>query len=176
MSCGAGHSCISDLALLWLWHRPTATAPIRPLTWEPPCATSMALKSKEKKKKKKKRYHTLSLLGPFFPSTQYNIIKFIHFKCFHFGTILYCIRYCEKTSTYSSALPRDSPYLICETCCSDLGSWSPDTCSLSLLLLPHCCFHCPLSFNSCFPKLAREWQQVSLTSILSLPILLKCSI
>ena len=33
-----------DLALLWLWHRPAATAPIRPLAWEPPCARSGALK------------------------------------------------------------------------------------------------------------------------------------
>ena len=30
---------VKDLALLWLWHRPAATAPIRPLAWEPPHAT-----------------------------------------------------------------------------------------------------------------------------------------
>ena len=34
MSCGAGCRCCSDLALLWLWLRPAATAPIWPLTWE----------------------------------------------------------------------------------------------------------------------------------------------
>ena len=39
--------------LLWLWCRPSATALIRPLAWEPPYATSGALKSKKKKKKKK---------------------------------------------------------------------------------------------------------------------------
>ena len=38
VSCGVGHSCGSDLALLWLWHRLAATALIRPLTWERPCA------------------------------------------------------------------------------------------------------------------------------------------
>ena len=55
MSCGVGGRCSLDPALLWLWHRPVATAPIRPLAWELPYATVMALKSKKKKKKKKKR-------------------------------------------------------------------------------------------------------------------------
>ena len=36
--------------------RPAATAPIRPLAWEPPCATSVALKSKKKKRKRKLTY------------------------------------------------------------------------------------------------------------------------
>ena len=31
MSCGIDHRCGLDLTLLWLWHRPAATAPIRPL-------------------------------------------------------------------------------------------------------------------------------------------------
>ena len=53
MSCGVGHRHNSDPALLWLWHRPAATAPILPLAWELPYATSAALKSKGKKKKKK---------------------------------------------------------------------------------------------------------------------------
>ena len=33
-----------DLALLWLWHRLEAVAPIRPLAWEPPYAMDVALK------------------------------------------------------------------------------------------------------------------------------------
>ena len=37
---------IKDTALLWLWCRLVATAPIRPLAWEPPYATGAALKSK----------------------------------------------------------------------------------------------------------------------------------
>ena len=53
MSCGVGCRCGSDLALLWLWHRPTAVAPIRPLAWEPPCATSAALKRQKTKRKEK---------------------------------------------------------------------------------------------------------------------------
>ena len=44
MSCDVGHRCGSDLALLWLWYRPAATAPIRPLAWEPPYAMSVAPK------------------------------------------------------------------------------------------------------------------------------------
>ena len=35
-----------DPALLWLWHRPAATVPIRPLAWESPYAMGAALKSK----------------------------------------------------------------------------------------------------------------------------------
>ena len=44
VSCGLGHRCASDLVLLWLWRRPAATAPIRPLSWEPPYALGAALK------------------------------------------------------------------------------------------------------------------------------------
>ena len=48
MSCGGGHRHGSDLALLWLWHRLAAVAPIGPLAWEPPYAARAALKKKEK--------------------------------------------------------------------------------------------------------------------------------
>ena len=41
---------VEDLALLWLWCRPAATAPIRPLAWEPPYATGVALKRQKEKK------------------------------------------------------------------------------------------------------------------------------
>ena len=51
-SCGVGHRCGSDPVLLWLWRRPAATAPIRPLAWEPPYATGTALKRQKTKKKK----------------------------------------------------------------------------------------------------------------------------
>ena len=50
VSCGVGRRCVSDPALLWLWRRPAATAPIGPLAWEPPYALGAALKSKQKKK------------------------------------------------------------------------------------------------------------------------------
>ena len=38
MSCGVGHRRSSDPVLPWLWCRPTAEGPIRPLAWEPPYA------------------------------------------------------------------------------------------------------------------------------------------
>ena len=54
MSCGVGRGCGSDPTLLWLWHRPAATAPIQPLAWEHPYATGAALKGQKKKRKEKK--------------------------------------------------------------------------------------------------------------------------
>ena len=56
VSCGVGHRHGSDPALLWLWHRPTATAPIRPLAWEPPYAKGEGLeKAKRQNKQTNKR-------------------------------------------------------------------------------------------------------------------------
>ena len=52
---GVYHRCSLDLALLWLWHRPAAIAPIQPLAWEHPYAMGMALKRQKEKRKKKKR-------------------------------------------------------------------------------------------------------------------------
>ena len=40
---------VKDLALLWLWHRPAAAAPIRSLAWELPYATGAAVKKKKKR-------------------------------------------------------------------------------------------------------------------------------
>ena len=44
MSCGVGGRHGLDLALLWLWCRPAATALIQLLAWEPAFATVEALK------------------------------------------------------------------------------------------------------------------------------------
>ena len=48
MSYDVGHRCGWDNALLWLWlwlwHTPAAVAPIPPLAWELPHASSAALK------------------------------------------------------------------------------------------------------------------------------------
>ena len=54
MNCAVGHRLSLDLAWLWLWLWLAATAPIRPLAWEPPYAKGAALKQTEKKKKEKK--------------------------------------------------------------------------------------------------------------------------
>ena len=50
MSCGVGPRRGSELALLWLWHRPAAVAPSGPLAWQPPYATGVALKRQKTKK------------------------------------------------------------------------------------------------------------------------------
>jgi len=50
VSCGVDRRRGLDLALLWLWRRPVATAPIRPLAWEPPYVSGSALKKKKKKR------------------------------------------------------------------------------------------------------------------------------
>ena len=62
MSCSVGHRHGSDPALLWLWHRPETTAPIRPLAWEPPYAVPLGKTKKDKKKKKKKKKKRMIVL------------------------------------------------------------------------------------------------------------------
>jgi len=54
-------------ALLWLWCRPAAAAQIRLLAWEPPYATSAALKSKRKKKKEREREKKQPVTGTTHP-------------------------------------------------------------------------------------------------------------
>ena len=56
MSCGVGHRCGSELALLGLWRRLVATAPLRPLAWEPPYVAGAALEKGQKRKKKLNLY------------------------------------------------------------------------------------------------------------------------
>jgi len=68
VSCGVGHRRGSDPALLWLWHRLAATAPIRPLAWETPYALGasqeMAKRQKKKKQNKTKKHHKIPHLTP----------------------------------------------------------------------------------------------------------------
>ena len=47
MNCGIGRRRGSDPALLWLWRRPAATLPIRPIAWESPYAAGVALEKKK---------------------------------------------------------------------------------------------------------------------------------
>ena len=55
MSCGIGRRRSLDLALLWLWCRLAAAAPIRPLAWEPPYALGAALEKTKRQKNKNKK-------------------------------------------------------------------------------------------------------------------------
>ena len=58
-SWGIGRRCSSHLALLWLWCRPAAAAPIQPLAWELPYVAGVAFK-----KKKKLRHFILVVHAP----------------------------------------------------------------------------------------------------------------
>ena len=49
-SCGVDHRPGSDPELLWLWHRPAATVPIRPLAWEPPYVSETVLEKAKRQK------------------------------------------------------------------------------------------------------------------------------
>jgi len=50
-----GHAqWVKDLALLWLWCRPAAIAPVQSLAWELPYAMGSALKRPQNKKNFKK--------------------------------------------------------------------------------------------------------------------------
>ena len=61
MSCGVGHRhAASDPELLWLWRRLAATAPIRPLAWEPPYA---AVAAQEMAKRQRKFFLKIEYFG-----------------------------------------------------------------------------------------------------------------
>ena len=64
VSCGVGRRRGLDSTLLWLWHRPVAMAPIRPLSWESPHAMGAALEKAKKKKKKKRQNIVYQPLSP----------------------------------------------------------------------------------------------------------------
>ena len=51
MSCAVGYTCGSDPELLWLRRRLLATAPIRPLAWEPTYAAGAAQEIAKRQKK-----------------------------------------------------------------------------------------------------------------------------
>ena len=46
---------VKDPVFLWLWRRLAATAPIRPLAWEPPYAAGAAQEIAKRPKKQKKK-------------------------------------------------------------------------------------------------------------------------
>ena len=73
MSCGVGCSCSWDPALLWLWCRPAATAPIRPLAWEPPYAVGEALEMAKRQKDQK----TNKQKNPIYVKFYWNTAMFI---------------------------------------------------------------------------------------------------
>ena len=61
MSCGVGCRRSSYPVFLWLGCRLATAALIRPLAWEPPYATSAALKSKKQQQKTPSENYTYSV-------------------------------------------------------------------------------------------------------------------
>ena len=59
-----GHRYGLDPVLLWLWHRPVATALIRPLAWEPPYAVGATLEKAKRKKIKIKNKTWVIVVPP----------------------------------------------------------------------------------------------------------------
>ena len=68
VSCGVGCRRGSDPTLLWLWHRPEATAPIGPPAWEPPYASGAALEKAKRQSINQsiKRHHLGATSNCFF--------------------------------------------------------------------------------------------------------------
>ena len=67
MSYGVGHRRGLDPALLWLWCRPAARAPIRPLAWELPYAMEdKKTKQTNKQKKPTRDVHVFFLLEMYY--------------------------------------------------------------------------------------------------------------
>ena len=109
MSCGVGHRLGSDPVLLWLWRRPPATVPIRPLAWEPPYATGVGLKRQEKNLKK--FYHmqhgsNLLLFTSFQPSIPDPSQLGLSFVLFHLKSLhlLLLILPCSSPSSKAKSL------------------------------------------------------------------------
>ena len=93
MSCGVGCRRGSDPELLWLWRRLAATAPIRPLAWEPPYVVGAALEEakRQKDQKKKSIYNVLSI------SAAQRSDPVIHIHTFFFS---YYLPSCSSTTDW----------------------------------------------------------------------------
>ena len=70
---------VKDPALLWLWRRPAATAPTRPLAWEPPYAMGVTLKKKKVLRPHPRSIRTESL--DLEPRSQYFLKLHRSFQC-----------------------------------------------------------------------------------------------
>jgi len=77
VSCGVGCRRSSDPVLLWLWRRPVATAPIRPLAWESPYAAGAAQRNSKKTKQtnKQKKNNVILSLGEDVPVLRHRRVR-----------------------------------------------------------------------------------------------------
>ena len=108
MSCGVGRRLGSDPALLWPWHRPAATAQIRPLAWESPYAEGAA--RKRQKKKKNLSIHTDNSLS--WPLAKCGFLEFSLLPCASFHIIyMFCNEFYFPIFL-SPILLSDQPFLL----------------------------------------------------------------
>ena len=106
-----------NLALLWLWHRLAATAPIRPLAWDPPYAMGAAL---EKAKRLKTKIYIYIYIFFFFWVLASPIKKiYINYSCFQ----VHCLSRMPGRACHCSLDAHPIPYSIkrlipfpCNTC------------------------------------------------------------
>ena len=119
MSCGIDRRHGSDLVLLWLWYRLAAAAPIGPLAWKLPNATSTTLKirkegrkegrkeeKKEKKKKRRKRKRKVQKLKPSFSKANFSLqalsLCLVKKQCFASSLKLYFHRNAHTLLCYTN--------------------------------------------------------------------------
>ena len=95
MSCGVGCRHSLDLMLLWLWCRPAAAGPIRPLAWELPCAAGVAL---EKKKIHYLLHYYILLL--YFILHCINMLQGIYPFCLYGFTFSIILKQCPNQHSY----------------------------------------------------------------------------
>ena len=109
LSCGAGRRQGLDPTLLWLWHRPVATAVVQPLAWETPNAVGAALKKNKKRNKtykllQSKRNHKQNEKKTY--RLQENIWKLCDFHRLNFQNIqtAHSTQYQKKTQATQSKI------------------------------------------------------------------------
>ena len=113
-----GHGRSSDPVLLWLWHRPAATAPIGPLVWEPPYA--MVRPYKDVRLSTQCALHGLNPLGegtPFLIGTGYCPLKkwcVLAFALLSRGSDFFFFSFKAAPVTYGSSQTRSNRSYVCQ--------------------------------------------------------------
>ena len=88
---------VKDLAWLWLWCRPEAVAPIRPLAWEPPYAAEAAQEMAKRPKKEERKKWCRSDQDPAF-TTPENRLEHVQLKPQTEGLVSFAGKNCTSVS------------------------------------------------------------------------------
>ena len=105
MICSVGRRHGSDLVLLWLWCRPAATAPIRPLAWrQSPYASGVALEKGQKTKKKKKKKKKFFEAACIWKRAWFQVLA-LHFSTYSipFPTDNFCEDFHDRNISFSQS-------------------------------------------------------------------------